>query len=66
MNKTVPALQNPGSSGVGPIVTESCTVYCGKPGYLILCSWGSLMHLNEKIEHNFDMLIFFIILKYAL
>lgn len=62
-NRTVPALQNPVSSGVGPIVTETCTVYCGKSGYLILGSRGQFNALNEKTGPNFDVLTFSIILK---
>lgn len=54
MNKIVAALQTPVSSGVGPIVTETCTVYCGKLDYLILCSRGQLNVVHEKTEHNLD------------
>lgn len=56
MNKTVPALRTLVSSGVGPIVTETCTVYCGKLCYLILCSRGQLNVVHEKTEHNLDIL----------
>lgn len=44
MNQTVPALENPVSSGAGPIVMDTCTVCWAKPDFLILCSMGSWAH----------------------